>query len=115
MLQPSLDPNTALVVHAATSCTHPADYYNLMRHVVHPYWAADPPEHRLSSKPYKSIDHPTAVLPQDSLTFKVTPNPHFPCPPLRLPPGRPSCPPPSNGLGLLCSCCSTMQTQIQSL
>ncbi|EIE20590.1 hypothetical protein COCSUDRAFT_48572 [Coccomyxa subellipsoidea C-169] len=71
LAQPSLDPDNVLVVHAATSCTHPADYYNLMRTVVHPYWAADPPEHRLSSKPYKSLDHPTAVLPEDSLAFKA--------------------------------------------
>ncbi|BDA50523.1 probable fatty acyl-CoA reductase 1 [Coccomyxa sp. Obi] len=71
LAQAGMDPNNVLVVHSATSCSHPADYYNLMRHVVHPYWAADPPEHRLSNKPYKSLDHPTAVLPEDSLAFKA--------------------------------------------
>lgn len=71
-MQPELDFSKALVVHAATSCTHPADYYNLMRTIVHPYWAADPPEHRLSKKPYKTMDHHTAWVPEDSLVFKVS-------------------------------------------
>lgn len=70
-MQPSLDDKNALVVHSAVSTTHPPDYYDLMRKIVHPYWMADPPEHRLSNKPYKSLDHPTAVVPEDSLTFKV--------------------------------------------
>ena len=59
------------MVHAATSCTHPANYYNLMRTIVHPYWSADPPDHRLSKKPYKTVDHHTAWVPEDSLVFKV--------------------------------------------
>ncbi len=100
-VQPRMDPNNVLVVHSATSCSHPADYYNLMRHVVHPYWAADPPEHRLSNKPYKSLDHPTAVLPEDSLAFKVQPQTP-PCPYGSLPayPGRSP-----QSLGLLLPVC----------
>jgi len=76
LLQPELDTNKALVVHAASSCTYPANYYHLMRTIVFPYWNADPPEHRLSKKNYKSVDHPTAWVPEDSFAFKVD---LFPC------------------------------------
>ena len=76
LLQPELDTNKALVVHAASSCTYPANYYHLMRTIVFPYWNADPPEHRLSKKNYKSVDHPTAWVPEDSFAFKV----RFPLP-----------------------------------
>ena len=70
-MQPEIDYNKVLVVHNASSCTHPANYYNLMKTIVYPYWAADPPEHRLSKKNYKKVDHPTAFVPEDSLKFKV--------------------------------------------
>ena len=42
-----------------------------MSTLIHPYWAAEPPEHRLIKKPYKSLDHPTAFVPEHSLLFKV--------------------------------------------
>lgn len=72
LLQPELDFNKVLVVHNASSCTHPANYYHLMKTIVYPYWAADPPEHRLSKKNYKQVDHPTAWVPEDSFAFKVS-------------------------------------------
>ena len=71
LLQPELDFNKVLVVHNASSCTHPANYYHLMKTIVYPYWAKDPPEHRLSKKNYKKVDHPTAWVPEDSFAFKV--------------------------------------------
>ena len=71
LLQPEIDHNKVLVVHNASSCTHPANYYHLMKTIVYPYWAADPPEHRLSKKNYKPVDHHTAWVPEDSLAFKV--------------------------------------------
>ena len=61
------------MVHAASSCTNPCNYASLLREVVHPYWSADPPEHRLSNKAYKSLDHPTAFVPEKSLLFRVRP------------------------------------------
>ena len=60
-----------LVLHAASSTTNPCNYAHLLRNVVHPYWSADPPEHRLSNKAYKSVDHPTAFVPETSLVFKA--------------------------------------------
>ena len=71
LVQPEIDYNKVLVVHNASSCTHPANYYHLMKTIVYPYWAADPPEHRLSKKNYKTVDHPTAWVQEDSLKFKV--------------------------------------------
>ena len=70
-MQPESNYEKALVVHAASSCTYPADYYNLMKTIVHPYWAKDPPQHRLSNKEYKTVDHHTAWVPEESLVFKV--------------------------------------------
>ena len=70
-MQPEIDYNKVLVVHNASSCTHPANYYHLMKTIVYPYWNADPPQHRLSKKNYKKVDHPTAFVPEDSLKFKV--------------------------------------------
>ena len=71
-MQPESNYEKALVVHAASSCTYPADYYNLMKTIVHPYWAKDPPQHRLSNKEYKTVDHHTAWVPEESLVFKVS-------------------------------------------
>ena len=71
--QPALQAGPTLVVHAASSCTNPCNYASLLREVVHPYWSADPPEHRLSNKAYKSLDHPTAFVPEKSLLFRVRP------------------------------------------
>ena len=63
----------ALVLHAATSTTNPCIYITVMTETVHPYWVNNPPpaNARLTTKPYKSMDHPTAILPENSLTFKV--------------------------------------------
>ena len=71
-MQPESNYEKALVVHAASSCTYPADYYNLMKTIVHPYWAKDPPQHRLSNKEYKTVDHHTAWVPEESFVFKVS-------------------------------------------
>ena len=76
--QPALRAGPTLVVHAASSCTNPCNYAHLLRHVVHPYWSADPPEHRLSNKAYKSMDHPTAFVPEKSMLFRVRARPR-PC------------------------------------
>lgn len=61
----------ALVLHAASSTTNTERYCNLFEAVVLPYWQADPPRFRLTSKPYKSVYSKNACLPEHSLTFKV--------------------------------------------
>lgn len=47
-----------------------------------PFWQSDPPRHRLTAKPYKSIWAKNSYLPENSLTFKVRSPPSrtlFPC------------------------------------
>ena len=70
-----------LIAHAATSTTHPRACFEIFDQYVRPFWQEHPPRYRLSAKPYKSVWDKNAVLPEDSLTFKVA---------------------------LLCSCSSTM-------
>ena len=61
----------ALILHAASSTTNTVKYCDLFESTVLPYWQSDPPRHRLTSKPYKSIWAKNSYLPEDSLTFKV--------------------------------------------
>ena len=63
----------ALVLHAATSTTNPCIYVAMMKEIIHPYWVNNPPpvNARLTTKLYKSMDHPTAIIAENSLTFKV--------------------------------------------
>ena len=60
-----------LIVHAATSTTHPRACFEIFDQYVRPFWQEHPPRYRLSAKPYKSVWDKNAVLPEDSLTFKV--------------------------------------------
>ena len=60
-------------MHAATSTTHPRACFEIFDQHVRPFWQAHPPRYRLSAKPYKSVWDKNAVLPEDSLTFKVAP------------------------------------------
>ena len=63
-----------LIAHAATSTTHPHAYHELFENHVLPFWQQNPPRHRLSKKPYKSIWDRNTVLQEDSLTFQVQPS-----------------------------------------
>ena len=60
-----------LIAHAATSTTHPRACFEIFDQYVRPFWQEHPPRYRLSAKPYKSVWDKNAVLPEDSLTFKV--------------------------------------------
>jgi hypothetical protein len=64
-------PEGALMLHAASSTTNTERYCDLFEATVLPYWQADPPRARLTTKPYKSVWAKNAVLPEHSLTFKV--------------------------------------------
>ena len=66
--------HTPLIAHAATSTTHPHAYHELFESHVLPFWQQNPPRHRLSKKPYKSIWDRNSVLQEDSLTFQVQPS-----------------------------------------
>ncbi len=68
-----LSSHVPLIAHAATSTTHPHAYHELFENHVLPFWQQNPPRHRLSKKPYKSIWDRNAVLREDSLTFQVHP------------------------------------------
>lgn len=60
-----------LIVHAATSTTHPRACFEIFDQYVRPFWQEHPPRYCLSAKPYKSVWDKNAVLPEESLTFKV--------------------------------------------
>ena len=60
-----------LIAHAATSTTQPRACFEIFDQYVRPFWQEHPPRYRLSAKPYKSVWDKNAVLPEDSLTFKV--------------------------------------------
>ncbi len=60
-----------LILHAATSTTNTVRYCDLFMSTVLPYWQSNPPSHRLTSKPYKSIWAKNSYLPEHTLTFKV--------------------------------------------
>ena len=62
----------ALILHATSSTTNTVKYCDLFESTVLPYWQSDPPRHRLTSKPYKSIWAKNSYLPEDSLTFKAS-------------------------------------------
>ena len=66
-----MQPHAPLIVHAATSTTHPHANHEFINDVLHPFWRAHPPQFRLSSKPYKTTMDRNAILPEDSLTFRV--------------------------------------------
>ena len=66
-----MQPHAPLIVHAATSTTHPHANHEFINDVLHPFWRAHPPQFRLSSKPYKTTMDRNAILPEDSITFRV--------------------------------------------
>jgi hypothetical protein len=69
--QGTADPAAALVLHAASSTTNTERYCDLFESFVLPYWQADPPRFRLTTKPYKSIWDKNMILPEHSFTFKA--------------------------------------------
>ncbi|CAL8462842.1 g2376 [Coccomyxa elongata] len=69
-LQQGSEKGGPLILHAATSTTNTVRYCDLFMSTVLPYWQSNPPSHRLTSKPYKSIWAKNSYLPEHTLTFK---------------------------------------------
>jgi hypothetical protein len=61
-----------LIIHSASSCTNPASYSRVFDKHIFPYWDADPPEPRLTRKPYKHPDDPSVYVRDGGLLYWVS-------------------------------------------